>query len=136
MAQLNFKFARDNRSKHKRERRERKRLKKLCPMIAHLEKELGEATAEEAALLLIQEFNLEKAEVEFPSGRVIRIQEILDSVRKNTMSAKMVSPIKFWGGPPNRAAQHFQGSLLTMLFDRILYMNSINGEYSDLVGRR
>lgn len=134
--QMNFRFAKAEREQRKREKRARKLEKKLCPMIIHLEREFGEATAEDVANLLITEFNLDAAEVEFNSGRKMTVLQILGVVSDHTVSASCISPIKFWGGPPNGEARRFSGSLLTMLFDRIMYLNAIDGRYADLVGKR
>ncbi len=134
--QLDFQFAKSERERRKRDKRARKLAKKLCPMIIHLEREFGDAPAADVAELLMTEFNLGKAEVEFGSGRKMNVEQILGVVSDHTVSARLISPIKFWGGPPNTEARRFTGSLLTMLFDRIMYLNAIDGSYAELVGKR
>ena len=130
-----FKYTKEERAKLKKKRRERKRCKKLCPMITNLERELGQVTAEEAAQILCEEFNFGKAEVTFASGRAIDIEHIRATVAGHPVSAQDVGPLRFWGGPPNGEARLFLGTLLTFLFDRIMYHNIISGAYADLVGK-
>jgi len=115
-------------------RREKKRLKKLCPMIRHLEQELNKISAEEAAKILIDEFNLGLGTIKFiNSGTEITIDEIYSICKDKNIDANKVSPISFPGGPPNNSAKEFKGSLLTLLFDRIMYEYYVTGAYADLV---
>lgn len=133
--QRDFQFAKAQREQRKRDRREKKRVKRLCPMFSHLEREFDNVTASEVAQLLLNEFNMDKAVIEFSSGRKLTLIEILDTVNDNNIDARSVSPIKFWGGPPNGEAKQFTGSLLTMLFDQILYNHALDGSYAELVGK-
>ncbi len=46
--------------------------------------------------------------------------------------AKWVSPIKFWGGPPE-LRDYYYGSLLTLLCDKVLNAWRMDGSYADMV---
>ena len=116
----------------KKLRRERK--KNPCPMIRNLEQELNGISADEAAKILIEEFNLGMGTIKFiNSGTEITIDEIYSICKDKNIDAHKVSPISFPGGPPNDSAKEFKGSLLTLLFDRIMYEYCVTGAFADLV---
>jgi len=132
--QLDFKAAKKNREQLKRERRGQKLRKKYtCPMIASLEKAFNYASAEDVVQILMNEFYLNWSEITFGSGRKMTLEDISKVVKNQNISAASISPITFDGGPPNMPVTQFSGSLLTMLFDRIMYQNTFNGKYADLV---
>jgi len=117
----------------KKQRRARKLIKKRCPMITHLEYELRDLNAVDAVTILCNEFNFGQAQVEFLSGRKITVNNIRSIVSEPNISAKLIGPLFFFGGPNSHEARKFQGSLFTMVMDKILYEYSINGSYADLV---
>ena len=123
----------EHRAALKRARRERKLLKKRSPMITHLERELGDLSAVDAVNILCEEFNFGQAQVKFLSGRETTVNNLKAIIAGHNMGAELVGPLMFFGGPPNNAATLYQGSLFTMVMDKILYEYSINGSYADLV---
>jgi hypothetical protein len=132
MVQTKFQSKKHQRAKLKRLRREKKR--KLCPMIQHLEQELKGIGAEEAAQILINDFNLGLGTIKFVnSGTEITLDEVHQICKDKNIDARQVSPILFWGGSPNDSAREFKGSLLTLLFDRIMYEYCVTGAFADLV---
>jgi hypothetical protein len=113
----------------------RRRAKKQCPRIKRLEREFKQLSALDVVDMLIDEFQLGKAEIEFQTGRRITIVQLHGILHDSTVSIspQQISPIQFFGGPPSDFARKYTGSILTLLIDRILYLNAINGAYADLV---
>jgi hypothetical protein len=133
MKQNKFAFDRSRQAALKKQRRNQKLLQKRCPMISNLNRTLGKISASDAARTLIDEFNLANGHVRFPSGRETTISQIWELCKDHTIAASEVGPLFFWGGPPNNAARQFQGTLLTVLCDRILYIHFLQGGYADLI---
>jgi len=134
--QRRFKFSRDLRSTLKKERRKLHLAKKrTCPRIKNLERECSDLTALDVVNLLIDEFHLDKAQIVFRTGRRITITELHGILNdsKTQVSPSQISPIQFFGGPPTDLSRKFTGSILTMLMDRVLYLNASYGSYADLV---
>lgn len=90
-------------------------------------------TFEDTLSLLFDEFNDTCVVVTWVYNKQTMSLGNLAKIRQyHGMDAECVGPIEFWGGPPTKR-QHFKGSLLTLLCDRILYCWSVNGEYCNLV---
>lgn len=103
-------------------------------MIRRLNQELGEISAEEAIIILIDDFNLGLGTVRFSKTNTeYTISGLQNMCKGQKIAATAVSPIFFAGGPPNDTARIFKGSLLTLLFDRIMYEYCVTGAFADLV---
>lgn len=98
-----------------------------------LQRELEEMSAREIASLIESEFGLGKTSFRFDlTGRTSTPKKIRKHKSSGHIGAREISPIVFWGGPPGRQ-RHFKGSLLTWLYDLILYHYATHGEYAEMV---
>ncbi len=103
-------------------------------MDKHLYNNLCELSAQDAILILIKEFGEDTNLIMFKGTK--RVVSLRDLAKEYTncpsVLATQVSPINFRGGPPGWE-DYFDGSLLTMLCDRVLKAWHLRGEYEDLV---
>jgi hypothetical protein len=99
----------------------------------YLLENLSQTTAYEAIELLCQEFGLGRSVISFlQTKNRAELRTFLTATYLDSMLASDIGPIEFWGGPP--AGRRFlRGSLLTYLFDVILFNWAVGGNYADLV---
>jgi hypothetical protein len=98
-----------------------------------LRQELAGMSAKEAAEIICNEFNLGHMPLIFAlTGKETCAYKILQTKGAVTISASDISPIKFFGGPPN-ARGHYQGTLLTLVCDLVLFYWTTKHQYTDLV---
>jgi hypothetical protein len=104
------------------------------PIDSHLYTELGDTTAKEAVELLCNEFNLGRSWITFELNQNrVELKTFLGVTTMAGIRASDVGPIKFWGGPPQGRGLT-SGTLLTYLFDAILYNHVLFGHYSEFIG--
>jgi hypothetical protein len=83
---------------------------------------LDDVTSEEA-LRLLGEFGNPNATI-FAHGSVWNLRKAVEGPQAGKTPAKEFGPLKFWGGPPNKL-RYYDGSLHTMLCDRVMdYLNT------------
>lgn|SRR5574340_1162490 len=98
-----------------------------------MEKEFGEISASEAIMLLCEEFGFNQTPFTFVNtSRRLTLESLKGAVSMGKIAAYSVGPIEFYGGPPGNR-HYYIGSLLTMLYDAILYSWKTTGQYSELV---
>ncbi len=99
----------------------------------NMEKEFGEISAGEAIMLLCEEFGYSQTPFTFvTTSRRVTLQTLKNASCMGKIAAYSVGPIEFYGGPPGKR-QYYVGSLLTMLYDAILYSWKTTGQYEELV---
>jgi hypothetical protein len=100
---------------------------------ARLQEEFAGMSASEAVDLLCTEFDAGDTNITFlKTGNRSEIRAFLTATYLDALLASDIGPIEFWGGPPKNR-KYFSGSLLTYLFDQILFSWVLHGHYSELV---
>jgi len=98
-----------------------------------LRHELAGMSAKEASEIICNEFNLGYLPLTFAlTGKETCAHKIAQQKGAVTISASDISPIKFFGGPPN-ARGYYQGTLLTLVCDLVLFYWKTKGHYTDMV---
>jgi len=100
----------------------------------YLRHELEGLNAKEVAELIRTEFKHGSTTFKYClTDRESCAHTIESQTGSGTIGAEEISPIEFWGGPPNKR-QFYRGSLLTYLCDLVLHNWVTTGNYNDLVG--
>jgi hypothetical protein len=98
-----------------------------------LRREFDGLTAKEAAELVCNEFDEGYTSFRYIlTSRKSCAKSILNLPGADRISAEEISPIEFWGGPPDRR-QFYRGTLLTWVCDLVLHAWSTKGYYTDMV---
>lgn len=103
-------------------------------MDKYLYKNLCELSVQEALSVLLKEFGAANTMIMFKgTHRLVNITQLnKEYANIKGVLASHIAPISFQGGPPP-SEDYYDGSLLTMLCDKVLRAWHLRGEYEDLV---
>ncbi len=103
-------------------------------MDKYLYQNLCELSVQEAITILLNEFDAANTMIMFKgTHRIVPISQLAKEYADiKGVLATNISPISFRGGPPG-GEDYYDGSLLTMLCDKVLKAWHLRGEYEDLV---